>query len=66
MGRIKRKYEYLYPFCYYCDKVFPNEIVLHMHQKAKHFTCNNCKKKFSTASSLQTHASTVHKETLTK
>ena len=26
MGRIKRKYEFLYPFCYYCDKVFPNEI----------------------------------------
>jgi len=66
MGRKKRDLEYLKPFCYYCDKVFPDEIVLHQHQKAKHFTCTNCKKKFSTASSMVGHKNQVHKENITK
>ena len=55
MGRKKRDLSYLKPFCYYCDKVFNNEIILHQHQKAKHFTCTYCKKKFSTATSLHGH-----------
>ena len=29
MGRKKRDLSYLKPFCYYCDKEFNNEIVLH-------------------------------------
>jgi hypothetical protein len=31
MGRKKRNFSYMDPFCYYCDKVFPNEIVLNQH-----------------------------------
>jgi hypothetical protein len=33
MGRKKRDYGFLKPFCYYCDKIMNNEIILHMHQK---------------------------------
>ena len=62
MGRKKRDLSYLKPFCYYCDKVFENDIVLHQHQKAKHFTCTHCKKKFSTAISMHTHITQVHKD----
>lgn len=66
MGRKKRDLSYLKPFCYYCNKIFNNEIILHQHQKAKHFTCQNCHKKFSTASSMCTHINSVHKEQITK
>ena len=66
MGRKKRELSYLKPFCYYCDKVCNDEIVLHQHQKAKHFSCQTCKKKFSTASSMGSHMSQVHKENLEK
>jgi len=66
MGRRKRDLGYLKPFCYFCDKVCDNEIILHQHQKAKHFTCTACKKKFSTASSMCSHITQVHKENVTK
>lgn len=66
MGRKKRDLSYLKPFCYFCDKVFNDEIVLHQHQKAKHFTCMTCRKKFSTASSMVGHKSQVHKENVAR
>lgn len=66
MGRIKRDMSYLLPFCYYCDKTFKNEIVLHQHQKAKHFTCQKCQKKFSTADAMKQHTSQTHKESVNK
>ena len=66
MGRKKRDLSYLKPFCYYCDKVFADEIVLHQHQKAKHFTCMICRKKFSTANSMVGHKAQVHKENIAK
>lgn len=64
MGRKKRTIVALKPFCYYCDKEFNNEIVLHQHQKARHFNCKRCRKRFSTAPALDTHAIQVHKEKL--
>jgi len=66
MGRKKREYTYLKPFCYFCDKAFNNELVLHQHMKAKHFRCPNCNKKFSTASSMCSHSAQVHKQTVSK
>ena len=62
MGRKKRLVVALKPFCYYCDKEFNNEIILHQHQKARHFNCRQCRKRFSTAPALDTHMLQVHKE----
>lgn len=64
MGRKKRTVVALKPFCYYCDKEFNNEIILHQHQKARHFNCKICAKRFSTAPALDTHMFQVHKEKL--
>ena len=64
MGRKKRTVVVLKPFCYYCDKEFNNEIILHQHQKARHFNCKICGKRFSTAPALDTHMFQVHKEKL--
>jgi hypothetical protein len=66
MGRKKRTVVALKPFCYYCDKEFNNEIILHQHQKARHFNCNKCRKRFSTAPALDTHVLQVHKEKLNR
>jgi len=64
MGRKKRTVVALKPFCYYCDKEFNNEIILHQHQKARHFNCKSCRKRFSTAPALDTHMLQVHKTKL--
>jgi hypothetical protein len=66
MGRKKRTVVALKPFCYYCDKEFNNEIILHQHQKARHFNCTKCRKRFSTAPALDTHVLQVHKEKLNR
>ncbi|KAM3142111.1 hypothetical protein pb186bvf_005765 [Paramecium bursaria] len=66
MGRKNRDLSYLKPFCFYCDKIFKNEVYLHQHQKAKHFTCQKCFKKFSSCDSLKNHAESAHHEVLTK
>ncbi len=55
MGRKKRNLNYVKPFCFYCDKVFSNEIVLHQHQKDIHFTCPRCEKKFPSTHNLTKH-----------
>ena len=54
------------PFCYYCDKEFKNEAILLKHLKNRHFGCRDCRKKFSTAQSLQNHLLTRHRKTLDK
>ena len=64
MGRKKGHIVTLKPFCYYCDKEFNNELILHQHQKARHFNCVKCHKRFSTAPALDTHEFQVHKKTL--
>lgn len=66
MGRKRRHLVVLKPFCYYCDKEFNNEIILHQHQKARHFNCTKCKKRFSTAPALDTHSIQVHKDRLSR
>lgn len=66
MGRKNKFTAYLKPFCYYCDKEFNNEIILHQHQKSRHFSCIKCKKRFSTAPALETHCFQVHREKLTR
>ena len=64
MGRKKGHIVTLKPFCYYCDKEFNNEVILHQHQKARHFNCGKCHKRFSTAPALDTHQLQVHRTSL--
>ena len=64
MGRKKGHIVTLKPFCYYCDKEFNNELILHQHQKARHFNCVKCRKRFSTAPALDTHQIQVHRQNL--
>ena len=64
MGRKKSHIVTLKPFCYYCDKEFNNELILHQHQKARHFNCVKCRKRFSTAPALDTHEIQVHRASL--
>ena len=66
MGRKKRNLNYVKPFCYYCDKVFTSEVILHQHQKSKHFTCQECKKKFPTSHNMITHLQRKHQKTISK
>ena len=66
MGRKKRALNYVKPFCYYCDKVYNNEITLHQHQKSIHFTCPICNKKFPTSHNLVSHHQREHKVPLEK
>ena len=60
MGRKKRNLDYVKPFCYYCEKIFQNEIELHQHQKNIHFKCPTCSKKFPTMGNLASHMNKVH------
>ena len=64
MGRKKKQIVNLKPFCFYCDKEFNNELILHQHQKSRHFNCIKCKKRFSTAPALDTHYFHFHQEKL--
>lgn len=54
----------LRPFCFYCEKSFKNEVILHHHQKAKHFSCPKCPKKFSSIDSMIQHARSQHNENI--
>jgi len=54
------------PYCWYCDRNFQDEKILIQHQKAKHFKCNICHKKLSSASGMVVHVFQVHKETVAK
>lgn len=62
MGRKQRDMTCLRPFCFYCEKNFKNEVILHHHQKAKHFSCPKCPKKFSSIDSMIQHAKSQHNE----
>lgn len=66
MGRKKRGINVLKPFCFYCEKEFENANILLQHQKNRHFACKLCTRKFSTASSLQTHMNQVHGQSIQK
>lgn len=64
MGKKKRFIVGVKPFCYYCDKEFNNDNILHYHQRARHFSCYKCKDRFSSALAVKTHILQIHKEDL--
>jgi DNA-directed RNA polymerase subunit RPC12/RpoP len=37
------------PWCYYCERDFDDLKILINHQKAKHFKCERCGRRLSTA-----------------
>lgn len=41
-------------------------MILHHHQKAKHFSCPKCPKKFSSIDSMLQHAKSQHNENIEK
>ncbi len=53
------------PFCFYCDKEYPDEDRLILHQRAVHFKCPFCVRKFDNIAGLVSHALAVHAESLT-
>eukprot|EP00798_Chlamydomonas_sp_ICE-L_P005870 gene5870-6161_t len=61
----KKKKTKVITFCYYCDRIFPDEAMLVQHQKARHFKCPECPKKLNTAQGLSTHCYNVHKISVT-
>ncbi|KAI8882157.1 hypothetical protein K501DRAFT_251996 [Backusella circina FSU 941] len=60
MGK-KRKTKQIRPWCWYCEKDFEDDKVLVTHQRAKHFKCEECGKKLTTAGGMVVHAHQVHK-----
>ncbi|RCH77485.1 hypothetical protein CU098_002610, partial [Rhizopus stolonifer] len=54
------------PWCWYCEKDFEDDKVLVTHQRAKHFKCEECNKKLTTAGGMVVHAQQVHKITIFK
>ncbi|KAG0052847.1 hypothetical protein BGZ83_002055 [Gryganskiella cystojenkinii] len=60
----KNKKKVVRPWCWYCERDFEDEKVLISHQRAKHFKCNHCNKKLSTAGGMAIHVMQVHKETI--
>ncbi|KAI8070170.1 hypothetical protein BDF21DRAFT_425133 [Thamnidium elegans] len=60
MGK-KRKSKPMRPWCWYCEKDFEDDKVLVTHQRAKHFKCEECNKKLTTAGGMVVHSQQVHK-----
>lgn len=54
------------PICYYCEKDFEDLNYLVDHMKAKHYKCDKCGRRLTTAGGLGVHMSQVHKEKLEK
>ncbi|KAF7729457.1 hypothetical protein EC973_004437 [Apophysomyces ossiformis] len=54
------------PWCWYCEKDFEDDKVLVTHQRAKHFKCEVCNKKLTTAGGMAVHAMQVHKVEINK
>lgn len=51
-------------WCYFCDKVFDNEVHLINHQKMVHFRCPICRRQKKTSKLLSEHMTSVHKTIL--
>jgi len=67
MGKKKKKKPATAkPWCFYCDREFDDESVLIQHQKARHFKCPTCNKRFTNAPGMGVHMLQVHKQTLEK
>ena len=54
------------PWCFYCEKDFDTLPILVHHQRTKHFGCQTCTRKLTTANGLSVHMAQVHKTQLTK
>ena len=52
------------PFCWYCDRSFDDEKILQNHQKACHFRCPTCRKRFSDGRAVAVHFEKVHNHPL--
>ncbi|KAI7900995.1 uncharacterized protein BX663DRAFT_141620 [Cokeromyces recurvatus] len=65
MGK-KRKSKVIRPWCWYCEKDFEDDKVLVTHQRAKHFKCEVCNKKLTTAGGMVVHSFQVHKININK
>ncbi|KAI7850744.1 hypothetical protein BDC45DRAFT_446627 [Circinella umbellata] len=65
MGK-KRKNKPMRPWCWYCEKDFEDDKVLVIHQRAKHFRCEVCGKRLTTAGGMAVHAQQVHKVEINK
>eukprot|EP01064_Diplonema_japonicum_P020906 TRINITY_DN3047_c0_g1_i1.p1 TRINITY_DN3047_c0_g1~~TRINITY_DN3047_c0_g1_i1.p1 ORF type:complete len:293 (+),score=22.61 TRINITY_DN3047_c0_g1_i1:137-1015(+) len=48
------------PWCYYCNKKFSTEGILIQHQKEKHFKCEVCKRKLTSANGMKSHCLKRH------
>ncbi|KAK2963231.1 putative Protein SUPPRESSOR OF FRI 4 [Blattamonas nauphoetae] len=66
MGRSKKTKILKKPWCWYCDRVFSDMKVLVDHQKAKHFRCTHCPKRFNSVPALVLHERDIHKCTMTR
>lgn len=53
------------PTCFYCAKPFDTEEILVQHQKASHFKCVICARRFVNIPALGVHMKTVHQKNLT-
>ncbi|KAH7815357.1 BUB3-interacting and GLEBS motif-containing protein (BugZ) [Monocercomonoides exilis] len=62
MPRRKKLKELTKPWCWYCDRMFQDLRILVSHQKAKHFLCKICRRRFNSAPAMIIHARQVHKE----
>jgi hypothetical protein len=66
MGKKKKKRSRAVCVCYYCSLETKDEASLIEHQRAKHFRCPDCHKKFDSVSSMAAHYSGVHRKTIDK
>lgn len=61
MVRKRKKKEEEVIWCYYCDRTFQDEPTLIVHQKNKHWKCEECNRKLNSAKALGIHCIQVHK-----
>ena len=64
MGRKSKRKQVQKSICFYCSRLFDTEEVLIQHQKAVHFKCRVCFKRFLSLSNLTVHLKSVHMEDL--
>lgn len=61
MGKKKKKKPVeAKPWCFYCEREFADETTLVQHQKAKHFKCPVCHRRFTNAPGMNVHMQQVN------
>jgi len=56
----------MYFICWYCTKVFGNEKVYRLHQRRKHFRCQDCGARTHDIPELKTHVFKLHRKKLAR